>query len=354
MKRARLYVKENNKKVRCTACEWKCLIDDGNSGICGVRANVNGELYGLVYGQVNDAYADWIEKKKLAHVLPGSMAFSIGTIGCNFGCDYCCNWQTSQGSKLMREDLRKRGALQYLNAEIASYGYTLSPQKVVEYCKRKKYRIIAYTYNEPTVFVEYALDIAQRARKEGIRSVFVTNGFMSEESVELLSQSMDAIAIDIKAFRPEFYRKHCKAKIDPIFRNIELFVKAGIWVELTTLLIPDENDSEKEIQQIAEYIAGVDHTIPWHITQFTPDYKLLDKPRTSSSVMYRAFEIAKKAGLDYVYFGNLWDSDKTSTHCPHCGITLVFRDVYTIRLEKAFDKNGACSICGENIPGIWT
>jgi pyruvate formate lyase activating enzyme len=354
MKEARFYSKEKGNSVRCTACEWTCVIAEGTSGICGVRANKEGVLYSLVYGQVNDAYADWIEKKKLAHFLPGSMAFSIGTIGCNFGCDYCCNWQFSQGSKIIREELRKKGTLSDLFMEISSYGNHLSPENVVKYCERKQYPVIAYTYNEPTVFIEYAIDIAGLARKKGIKSVFVTNGYMSEEAVSELSTSMDAVAIDIKSFKNDFYRKHCKASIDPVLRNIKLFAKAGMWLELTTLLVPGENDSIKEIRNIAAYIAAIDRKIPWHITQFTPDYKLLDKPRTPADTMYRAYDIAKAEGLEYVYFGNLWDSDKTSTWCPKCKTRLIYRDVYDIRIEPEFNNAGMCRECGETIPGVWT
>lgn len=354
MKKAVFYEKQNGGRVRCTACEWKCILEDGASGICGVRVNRKGALFSLVYGQPVDAYSDWIEKKKLAHVLPGNMAFSIGTIGCNFSCDYCCNWQTSQGSKFIKEELRKKGRIQDLEVEISSYGYKLPPREVVDYCVRKEYPAIAYTYNEPTVFIEYATDTARLAKKKGIKSLFVTNGFMTEYAVGELAKVMDAVAIDVKSFREKFYEKHCKAHVDPVLRNVEDFAKRHVWMELTTLLIPEENDSEKEVRDLARFIKSIRSDIPWHITQFSPDYKLLDKERTSSAVMYRSYEIAKEEGLKYVYFGNLWDSDKTSTFCPKCGKRLIYRDVYEIRIEKEFANGVVCLSCGEKIPGVWS
>ena len=355
MKKARFFKKRDKGSLQCTACEWNCVVGKGESGICGVRINKAGTLYSVVYGHANDAYADWIEKKKLAHVLPGTMAFSIGTIGCNFGCDYCCNWETSQGSKIIRERLRSEGRVKELTEHLSKVGYKLSPREVVDYCKKKDYKTIAYTYNEPTVFIEYALDIAKAGRKKGIKSVFVTNGFMTKDVVSEVSKNMDAVAIDIKSITTEFYRKHCKAKVDPVLRNIELFAKKRIWIELTTLVIPGENDTDKEIRKIASFIAKINPEIPWHITQFSPDYKLLDKPRTPSSTLYRAFDIAKDEGLTFVYFGNLWDSDNTATRCPKCRTLLVHRDVYDIKVQKDFDlKNGTCLSCGEAIPGLWS
>lgn len=353
MKEATFYKKNDDSQVTCTACEWHCLIPDGKSGTCGVRVNKKGKLFSLVYGQVVDAYGDWIEKKKLSHVLPGSMAFSIGTVGCNFACDFCLNWQSSQAARLIKKKLQEEGRAAEFETTVTKYGYDLPPEKVVEYCVRKEYPLIAFTYNEPTVFLEYALDIADLGHKKGIRSVYVTNGFLSEESLPDVVEKMDAVAVDLKGYSDKFYRKHCKASVDPVLRNIKEFHKRGIWMEVTTLVIPGENDSPSELRNIAEFIAAMSTDIPWHITQFSPDYKLLDKPRTPESTLYDAYVMAKEVGLKFVYFGNLWDVEKTSTYCPSCGVRLIHRDVYDIKLLDSLSKGGICAKCGEKIPGIW-
>jgi pyruvate formate lyase activating enzyme len=353
VKKARYYNKADKKMVGCTACEWRCEIKEGASGVCGVRVNEGGDLYSLVYGRAVDAYGDWIEKKKLAHFLPGSMAFSIGTLGCNFACDFCLNWQISQAPKVIKEKLRREGRPDDLDAEITSFGYDLPPEKVIEYCKKKKYPVVAFTYNEPTVFIEYAEDIAEMARKEGIKSVFVTNGYMSEEVVFGIAEKMDAASVDLKAFSEKFYKKHCKASLDPVLRNLKLLHKEGVWLEITTLIIPGENDSPSELRKIAEFIAAMSVDIPWHITRFTPDYKLLDKPRTPEQTLYDTYDMAKEIGLNYVYFGNLWDVEKTSTYCPSCGKLLISRDTYDITLTPDFDPDGSCRKCGKKISGVW-
>lgn len=353
MKKARYFEKKEDTTVECTACERRCSIREGYSGVCGVRVNEGGELFSLVYGRVVDAYGDWIEKKKLAHFLPGTTAFSIGTLGCNFACDFCLNWQISQAPKVIKEKLRKEKRLSGLGAEITSFGYDLAPEKVVEYCKKKRYPVIAFTYNEPTVFIEYAEDTAEMAKKDGIKSVFVTNGYMSEEVVSSIAEKMDAASVDLKAFSEKFYKKHCKASLDAVLRNIQLLHKAGIWLEITTLIIPGENDSQSELRKIAEFIAAMSVDIPWHITRFTPDYKLLDKPRTPEQTLYDTYEMAKEVGLRYVYFGNLSDKEKTSTFCPSCGELLIGRDIYDSKLTPNFHPAGSCRKCGEKIAGVW-
>ncbi|MDD3661510.1 MAG: AmmeMemoRadiSam system radical SAM enzyme [Candidatus Dojkabacteria bacterium] len=350
--KARYYTPLHGGDVQCTACDRRCVIAEGKSGVCGVRKNISGNLYLLVYGRVVDAYGDYIEKKKLCHFLPGSMAFSIGTVGCNFACDFCLNWQISQMPRLLKE--RGPGHVEAGGNGVGDFGYVLSPEEVVSYCKRRGYRIIAFTYNEPTVFLEYALDVARLAKKEGIFSVFVTNGYCSEEAVDELSQEMDAVSIDLKSFSGNFYRKHCKSSLDPVLRNIKRFFENGVWMELTTLIIPGENDRISELTHIADFILSLSNRIPWHITQFSPDYKLLDKRQTPPETLYRTYEMAKSKGLQYVYFGNLWDEEKTSTFCPSCGKLLVHRDIYSISMTEAFSSRGTCKACGEVIPGVWS
>jgi len=352
MKKAVFFEKEAQNSVTCTACERKCRISEGMFGSCGVRVNKDGDLFCVVYGNVTEAYADPIEKKKLSHVLPGEKAFSIGTIGCNFSCDFCLNWEISQVPKELVKQFVGDG-FSDTKSNGTHVGYDLSPIEVVEYCLRRGYRIIAYTYNEPTIWIEYALDISRLGRKHGLKSVFVTNGYMSGSVVEKISETMDAVAIDLKSFDEKFYRKHCKASLEPVLRNIKDFYSRGIWVELTTLVIPGENDSVTELHKIADFIAGVSSSIPWHIIQFSPDYKLLDRPRTPEKTLEKAYDIGHKAGLDYVYLGNVRDEKRTSTSCPSCKERLISRDGYDTTLHDMFDRTGKCKKCGEMVPGVW-
>ncbi|MBN2100772.1 AmmeMemoRadiSam system radical SAM enzyme [Candidatus Dojkabacteria bacterium] len=353
MKEARFYEKLGKNEVQCNACEWHCKIREGGSGICGVRQNQDGILNLIVYGKAADAYPDWIEKKKLAHFMPGEYAFSIGTVGCNFRCDFCLNWKTSQFSKIVKEKLMQEGRSGELGTTISDYGYDLPPEDVIDFCKKKDLKIVAFTYNEPTVFVEYALDIAKLAKESGIKCVFVTNGYMSKQVLPELAAGMSAISFDLKSFSDDFYKRLCGGRLQPVLRNIEYFVKNNVWIEITTLIIPGENDSDEELRKIAEFIAGLSKNIPWHISRFSPDYKLQDKAQTSAERLYSAFDIGKKAGLKYIYFGNLWDSDKTSTLCPNCGKLLIHRDVYNVDIKKDFDLGGKCKSCGEKIAGVW-
>jgi len=352
MEKARFYKKLKDDRVECTACEWHCNLGDNEVGICGVRQNESGDLYSLVYGNAISVHTDPVEKKPLFHFLPGEKVFSIGTVGCNFGCGFCQNWDISQVAKDIKTRLTREGKAEKLGVEISSLGYELSPKKAVEYCQQKEIPMIAYTYNEPTVFIEYALDTARLAKKQKIKSILVTNGYMAEETIPEIARYIDAANIDLKAFTDGFYKKVCKASLAPVLRNIELLYKSDVWIELTTLLIPGENDSESEMKEMAAFIASVDKGIPWHISRFHPDYEMKDKNITSDKSMLLAFDIGKAAGLEFVYLGNVSNTEKMATVCPKCGELLIERSFFGSSCTDAFEE-GVCKSCKARMPGVW-
>jgi pyruvate formate lyase activating enzyme len=337
MKKATLYKKLKNKVVKCTACNHYCRILPDKTGICGVRRNINGNLQLLVYGVTSGSGIDQIEKKPFFHFMPGSLAYSIGTIGCNFACQFCQNAWMSQCTK---------------DASIPIPPlYKLSPQEIVDTCVKEKIPIIAYTYNEPAIFFEYAYDTARLAHKKGIKNVFVSNGYISKEAIDKIASYLDAINIDLKAFTEKFYQKICKAKLKPVLGSIKHCYKKKIWVELTTLLIPGENDSSKELKQIAEFIVSVSRSIPWHVTGFSPAYKMRNKPSTPRETIKEAYTIGKETGLKYVYAGNVHNEDLHSTYCPKCGTRLIKRDWGYTRIEAL--QKGKCKKCNTKIDGVW-
>ena len=289
IKQAMLYDKLGDDKVQCKLCAHQCKILSGKSGICGVRKNKDGELYTLVYGDVIASHADPIEKKPLYHFLPGSYSYSIATIGCNFKCSFCQNWEISQASK-------RQGALS---------GYELMPEEVVREAKKNNCKSISYTYTEPTIFFEYAYDTARLAKKEGLYNVFVTNGYMTKETLNVIKPYLDAANVDLKSFREDFYREMCGAHLKPVLDTIELMKKLGIWIEITTLVVTGKNDSDNEFKDIAEFIATLDPDIPWHISRFHPDFKYLEEKPTSIDTLKRAREIGIRAGLRNIHLGNV-------------------------------------------------
>lgn len=334
MKEALLYQKLDDETVRCNLCAHRCRIKNGGKGICQVRENRSGVLYTLVYGQSISQNIDPIEKKPLYHFYPGSRSFSIATPGCNFRCDWCQNWEISQ---MPRE--------QHFIA-----GQKLSPDEIVALTKKTGCRSIAYTYTEPTIFFEYSYDTACLARDSGIANVYVSNGYMSPEMLELFHPWLDAANIDLKAFRDETYRKHVGARLQPVLDSLKLIHDYGIWLEVTTLVIPGVNDDPGELKNIAEFIAqelGVD--TPWHISRFFPQYKMSDIPPTPPSTLNRAGEIGRKAGLHYVYLGNL--AVETNTDCPVCGYRVIRRDGFGVR-ENRVNADSCCPDCGTSIAGV--
>jgi len=298
MHRAVLFKKaSDNNTVQCTACSHYCAIPENKTGICGVRKNVNGTLFLIVYGKPVALHIDPIEKKPLYHFYPGEKVLSLGTFGCNFRCDFCQNYEMSQ----MKDEDRSGNKVDYFSEQLEDW----SPGRIVQYAQEKNIPMISYTYNEPAIFVEYAHDIMLLAHENNIKNVYVSNGYESREALEYVGPYLDAANIDLKSFRDEFYRKLCGGKLMPVFETIKNLYERGVWLEITTLVIPGENDSDEELQQIAEFIAGIDKNIPWHISRFFPTYKMMDKEITSYASLERAREIGKAVGLKYVYVGNV-------------------------------------------------
>ncbi len=293
IKEAMLYEKLGDGNVECRLCAHRCKIPPDKSGICGVRKNQDGKLYTLVYGEIIAAHVDPIEKKPLYHFLPGSYSYSIATVGCNFRCSFCQNWQISQASK-MGEGWRVKGG-----------GREMQPEDVVREAKKNKCKSISYTYTEPTIFFEYAYDTARLAKEAGLSNVFVTNGYMTLKALEKISPYLDAANIDLKSFREDFYKEMCKAHLEPVLESIKTMKELGIWVEITTLVVTGKNDRDEEFEDIAEFIAGVDPGIPWHISRFHPDFKYLDRAPTPVETLKRAREIGNKTGLEHIHLGNI-------------------------------------------------
>ena len=291
MQEAMFYNKAKGKEAQCYLCAHNCKIALGQFGFCGVRQNIQGVLNTLVYAQVIAANVDPIEKKPLYHFLPGSMSFSIATVGCNFRCGFCQNWQISQVS----------------GQDNAREVYKLMPERIVEEAKKNHCQSISYTYTEPTIFFEYAYDIAKVAKQAGLKNIFVTNGYMSREALETISPYLDAANIDLKSFREKFYVENCKGHLQPVLDSIKLAKKLGVWIEITTLIIPGHNDSASELSDIAGFIASVGKDIPWHISRFHPDYHFLNQKLTPIETLKKAEDLGKKAGLDHVYLGNVKD-----------------------------------------------
>jgi pyruvate formate lyase activating enzyme len=325
--------------VQCQACEHFCAVKPGEAGKCGVRRNIDGTLTLVVYAAPVAVHVDPIEKKPLFHFLPQNDALSIGTYGCNFFCGFCQNWQMSQTRDMSAAALRA--------TEEAT------PEALVRTCVANGIPIIAYTYNEPTVFFEYTLDTARLAQEHGIRNVYVSNGYMSERALDTIEPYLDAINVDLKAFTEEFYQTHCGARLAPVLRNIAHIARdTGIWIEVTTLLIPGANDSDEELRELAGWLAEVDPQVPWHVSRFHPDYHMLDRRATPPASLVRAYEIGRQAGLQYVYLGNVLDAEREATACPGCGRRLIERAGYRVR--PTWERPGVCPQCGGPIAGVWS
>jgi pyruvate formate lyase activating enzyme len=334
MKEARLWRSAEDKRVECYLCWHRCRIAEGKRGVCGVRENRGGTLYSLNYGKIIAENIDPIEKKPFFHFQPGSFSYSIATVGCNFRCLHCQNWEISQ---MPREKKTIAGA------DIPSSG-------MVERALSTGCRSISYTYTEPTIFFEYAYDCAVEAKEKGLKNNFVTNGYMTEECLEELKGTLDAANVDVKSFSENFYKKICGAKLSPVLGAIECMKKLGVWVEITTLVIPALNDSEEELRSIAKWIYSTDKSIPWHISAFYPAYKLTELPPTPRSIIDRGREIGLSEGLRYVYTGNVPGDPAESTYCYNCKKTLIERFGFTVRANKI--KEGRCPYCKAGIDGI--
>jgi pyruvate formate lyase activating enzyme len=336
MQEARFYDKVEDHKVKCYLCAHKCVIDPRKRGICMVRENREGTLYSLVYGKIISQNVDPIEKKPLFHFLPGSRSFSIATVGCNLQCEHCQNFEISQLPRQEKKEIP---------------GQDVTPAQIVAGARNSGAASISYTYTEPTIFGEFAYDTAVLARQEGIRNVFVSNGFMSEKSATIMAEVLDADNIDLKSFSDSFYRKICKARLQPVLDTIVRMKELGVWVEVTTLIIPGLNDSNAELKEIAGFLKEVGADIPWHVSAFYPTYKMLNHPRTPAQTLRQARKIGLEAGLRYVYTGNIPGEDGEKTFCYACGALIIDRFGYTIRHNHL--KDGTCGQCGALIGGIW-
>ncbi len=332
-----IYDKLDDKAVQCNICHHFCIIKEGKKGICQVRENSGGRLLSLVYSKVIANSVDPIEKKPLFHLKPGSYSYSIATMGCNFKCSFCQNSNIAQVSP-------EYGTM--------IHGQDMLPETIVQEALNANCASISYTYTEPTIFCELALETARLAKEKGLLNIFVTNGYMSTKLLEMLSPCLDAANVDLKAFNNKFYQTYCKASLEPVKKNIIKMKKMGILVEITTLLIPGLNDDPDDIEAMAKFIANdVGMDTPWHISRFHPSYKMNDRPATPVADLERAYNAGKTAGLRYVYIGNVPGQSQENTHCHSCGEILVERYAYNI--ENYMDNRGRCPGCGTTALGIY-
>ena len=331
MKEAMWYKKLSDDRIRCDLCNHRCVIVVGKRGICGVRENINGTLYSLVYGKVIASNVDPIEKKPLFHFYPGSYSYSIATVGCNFKCTHCQNSDISQmpvdNNRIMGQDV--------------------PAEHIVELALKNNCQSISYTYTEPTVFMEYALDVAKIAKDKGLKNVFVTNGYMTEEVLKEVYTYMDSANVDLKGFTEEHYQNVCGARLKPVLDSIRLMRQFGVWVEVTTLIIPTVNDSEDELRKLAEFIFSVGQEVPWHVSRFHPTYKMNNLPSTPIKSVVKARQIGLEVGLRYVYTGNVPGNDGENTFCYNCGKTLIER--YGYNIGSVHIKDFKCSFCGADV-----
>jgi len=334
MREAMFYEKGENQEVNCSLCYHRCTIKKGKKGLCGVRENREGTLYSLVYGKSISENVDPIEKKPLFHFLPGSRSFSIATVGCNFKCLHCQNYTISQ----MPRDQK------YIA------GNELHPSRIASLAKEYNCASISYTYTEPTIYFEYAYETSKIAKEEGLSNIFVTNGYIGPEALKTIQPYLDGANIDLKSFSDEFYRKICGAKLQPILDSITLYHQLGIWIEITTLIIPSYNDSDQELRDIAQFIKNLDERIPWHISAFYPTYRLTDQPRTSVKTLRRARDIGLSEGLRYVYEGNVPGEGGENTFCYNCNNLLIQRLGFSI-IENRI-KESKCPHCQTLIDGV--
>jgi pyruvate formate lyase activating enzyme len=352
---AQFYERLPGNEVRCTLCPHDCRIHDGGRGACAVRYNDRGVLYTLVYDKVVSREIDPIEKKPLFHFLPGTRAYSIATVGCNLRCAFCQNWDISQWPKeMLPRGLAAEPAEplcpQLAALEDAIVGERVTPRQIVDAALATGCRSIAYTYTEPTIFYELAFDTAVLARARGLKNVFVTNGFISEAPLRHLAAVLDAANVDLKFFDPESYKRISRARLEPILDAIRLYRALGVWVEVTTLVIPGVNDSDEELRNIARFVASVGGEVPWHVSQFYPAWKMLDRPVTPVETLRRAAEIGRAAGLRYVYEGNVPGESGENTWCPGCRALLIRR--YGHRVLDNRMRGGECPECGFRIDGV--
>ncbi|MFQ5353566.1 MAG: AmmeMemoRadiSam system radical SAM enzyme [Thermodesulfobacteriota bacterium] len=336
MREASLYTKREDKSVDCGLCAFLCHIKEGKRGICGVRENSGGVLNTLVYGSLIAENIDPVEKKPLFHFLPSTTTYSIATVGCNFRCLHCQNYDISQRAREFKK----------------IPGRAATPGDVAQAAVDAGCRSLSYTYTEPTIFFEFARDTAVMAKERGLKNIFVTNGFMTAECLDELDGVLDAANVDIKAFTEGFYKKVCGARLAPVLDNIVKMRSLGMWVEVTTLIIPGLNNSKEELRDIARWIYKTDKSMPWHISAFYPTYKLMDAPPTSAEDLIRARDIGLGEGLRYVYTGNIPGLEGESTYCYKCGRIIIKRRGYSI--GEVSLQGSTCPHCHAVIDGVWS
>jgi pyruvate formate lyase activating enzyme len=334
--RAVLWEPAEDRAVQCRLCSHRCRIGSGQVGRCGVRRNVEGTLYSLTDHKVCAAHVDPIEKKPLYHFYPGSRSFSVAAQGCNLRCDFCQNWQISQAPL-------ETGRVE---------GEPASAEKIVAAAQASRSRSISYTYTEPTVFMELAAECGRLAREKGLANVFVSNGYLTPEAIEFASPWLDAINVDLKAFTESYYRRLCKARLAPVLEAIRHIARhTRIWIEVTTLLVPGENDGQEELKELASWLAReAGPHVPWHVSRFYPQHRMTEVEPTPVASLERAYQIGKAAGLQYVYLGNVPGAEQENTFCHQCGHLLIERSGYTIGARRI--KDGCCPVCGTPVAGV--
>lgn len=332
--------------VVCKLCPHGCSLKERKWGLCGVREAVGGTLVTHVYGAVCSSAVDPIEKKPLFHFLPGSWAFSYATPGCNLACRFCQNWTISQVERGQRNAGTRLSVLQLASAT------KVQPERLVEEAVAQGCEVVAHTYTEPTVFYEYAYDVARLANERGLKNVFVTNGFINEEPLVRAAKYIQGANIDLKSFSDSTYRTWCRGRLQPVLDTIVAMHRLGIWVEVTTLVVPGVNDSLSELNEIARFLASVSVSIPWHVSRFYPQYQVTDRGPTPEASIRDALRVGREAGLEYVYAGNIRIEGAEDTRCPRCNTTLVKRRGYFIDYNRVSD--GRCPDCGFPIAGVWS
>jgi pyruvate formate lyase activating enzyme len=336
MMKAYLWEPLEDNKVKCNLCNHRCVIKDGRRGKCSVRENRSGVLNTLVYGKIIAHHIDPIEKKPLFHFLPGSLSYSIATVGCNFKCLFCQNADIAQ----MPTD--RKGMIM---------GEPSSPEEIVAAAQRGNCQSISYTYTEPTIFFELAYETAKLASNKGIRNVFVTNGYMTAGALQMINPYLDAANVDLKAFNDKYYKELCGARLAHVKETLKLMKSLGIFVEVTTLVVPELNDDPGELKKLASFLAeSLGPDTPWHISRFHPTYKLTDRPPTPPETLIAAREIGLNAGLKYVYTGNLPGDTGENTFCYSCGKVLI--DRWGFQINKYLIEDSRCKYCGAQIDGV--
>lgn len=331
---ARHWEKGKNKVITCTLCPNQCVTSPGETGFCRARTNIDGIYYSPVYANPVALHNDPIEKKPLNHVLPGTKAFSIGLTGCNLRCRHCQNWQISQAKYDSLPSEHK------------------SPQQIIQAAKSAGSQSVAFTYNEPTTFFEYMIDVATQAKKENIGAVIVSNGYINEKPQSELLGVLDAYKVDLKGFTEKFYSSICEAELKHVLDSLVRIKKSGVWLEIVNLVIPTLNDSEKEINEMSSWVVkNLGKDVPIHFTRFHPTYKIRNLPPTPISILERAHDLAVANGIRYAYVGNAPGHKWEHTYCPSCGQTLIKRYMYDTKIVGM--KKGKCTKCESAIPGVW-